>query len=78
LRIVGDNGAKSASDHSIFTHQDDAFTAEGDTNLVHLVGTNVVDIDDEDGGVLDDELLELLKIELLLSTSSTHVFYAEV
>jgi hypothetical protein len=50
LRVVCDDRAQSTPDHGIFAHQDDTLAAKGDTNLVHLVGTDIVDIDDEDGG----------------------------
>ena len=50
LWVVCDDRAQSTPNHRIFAHQDNTLAAKSDTNLVHLVGTNIVDIDSEDGG----------------------------
>jgi len=49
LRVLGHDGTKSTADHGVVAHENDTFTSESDTDLVHLVGTDVVDIDQEDG-----------------------------
>lgn len=48
LGEFGENRAKSTSDHGVLAHQHNTLAAESDTNLMHLVGTDVVDIDNED------------------------------
>lgn len=53
-----------ATDHGILAHQDDTLSAERLTNLVHLLGGDIVDGDNEDGFVLLDEALELLKVDV--------------
>lgn len=51
LRVLRENGAESAADHGILTHQNDTLATKGDTDLMHLVGTDIVDIDQEDRGL---------------------------
>lgn len=48
--------------HSVLAHQDDTLTAHGDTDLVHLLGRDIVDGDDEDGLVLLEQALELVEV----------------
>ena len=50
LRVLSEDGTESTADHGVLAHDDDTLATESDTDLVHLVGTDVVDIDDEDGG----------------------------
>ena len=50
LRVFGENGTEGTADHGVLAHDNNSLATEGDTDLVHLVGTDVVDIDDEDGG----------------------------
>lgn len=50
LGRVGDQALESAADHGVLAHQNDTLAAEGATDLVHLVGADVVDIDNEDRG----------------------------
>ena len=49
-RELGEDGTEGTANHGVLTHDDDTLATEGYTDLVHLVGTDVVDIDDEDGG----------------------------
>lgn len=44
------DGTEGTADHGVLAHDDDTLATKGNTDLVHLVGTDVVDIDDEDGG----------------------------
>jgi hypothetical protein len=44
--------------HGILAHQDNTLATEGESNLVHLLGADIVDGDDEDGGVLFEQALE--------------------
>ena len=50
LGVLGKDGAESTADHGVLTHQHDTLSTEGDTDLMHLVGTNIVDVHQEDGG----------------------------
>ena len=57
------------SHHGVLAHQDNAFTTEGVSNLVHLLGADIVDTDDEDGFVFFEEALELLEVAGLVAGS---------
>lgn len=50
LGRFGEEDAKSAADHGVLAHQDDTGASEGDTDLMHLVRADVINVDDEDGG----------------------------
>ena len=50
LRILVENGAESTADHGVLAHDDDGLASESNTDLVHLVRTDIVNVDDEDGG----------------------------
>lgn len=50
LGKFGEEDTKSAADHGVLAHQDDTGASEGDTDLMHLVRADVIDVDDEDGG----------------------------
>lgn len=52
-----------ATDHGVFAHQDDTLATEGNSNLVHLVGANIVNVDDEDGGCMRVINIGLLDIQ---------------
>ncbi len=49
LRELAKEGAEGTADHCVLTHQHNSLAMKCDTDLVHLVGTNVVDIDKENG-----------------------------
>ena len=56
---VVDEGLNGAADHGVLAHQDDTLSTEGDADLVHLLGRDIVDGDDEDGLVsLKESLLQ--------------------
>lgn len=59
--------ANSTADHGVLTHKDLGVTTESLTDLVHLVGADIVNVDNEDGGVLLQVSLELLEIFFLLA-----------
>jgi hypothetical protein len=44
-------GLQGTTDHGVLTHKDNTFTTERVTDLVHLVGADIIDIDNEDGAV---------------------------
>ena len=48
--------------HSVLSHKDNTLTTEGLSNLVHLLGADIVDTNDEDRAVLFEEALELIEI----------------
>ena len=50
LGEVGENDSDSSSNHGVLSHQDLSLATEGLSDLVHLVGSDIVDVDDEDGG----------------------------
>ncbi len=63
-----------ASYHGVLAHQDNTFTPEGMANLVHLLGADIVDGDDEDALVLFEEALELVEVAGLVFGSAPHIF----
>jgi hypothetical protein len=59
------------SHHGVLSHQDDTLTTEGASNLVHLLGADIVNADDEDRVVLLEKALELLEVAGLVGRSGT-------
>ena len=47
LGVLGENVSECTSDHGVLSHQNDALATKSRTDLVHLIRTDVVDIDDE-------------------------------
>ena len=64
------------SHHGVLAHQDDTLATEGASDLVHLLGADIVDADDEDGLVFFEEALELVEVAGLVAGSGTasHVY----
>ena len=62
LRGVVDETLERTADHGVLAHQDDTLTAEGLTDLVHLLRRDIVNGDDEDALVLLEERLKLLEV----------------
>lgn len=50
LGVLREDKTDGPSDHGVLSHENLSFASEGLTDLVHLVGSNIVDVDDEDGG----------------------------
>src|SRR5258706_10519731 len=49
LRELAKEGAEGMADHCVLTHQHNSLATKCDMDLVHLVGTDIVDIDKENG-----------------------------
>jgi len=62
LGRVVDETLQSTADHGVLSHENDTLAAERLADLVHLLGRDIVDGDDEDALVLLEELLELLEV----------------
>ena len=62
------------SHHGVLAHQDNALTSEGESDLVHLLGADIVDADDEDGPVLLEQAFEFVEIAGLVLGSAPHIF----
>lgn len=60
--------------HSILSHQHDTITSQTLSNLVHLLGADIVDCHDEDRFVLFKQTLELVKVNRLVGCPAPHVF----
>lgn len=60
--------------HGVLSHEDDGLSTKGDTDLMHLLRRDIVDIDDEDLAVLLEKLLELLEVSDLVIRLSPHIF----
>jgi hypothetical protein len=54
LWVLGEDVAQSTADHGVFAHQDDTLATESSADLMHLVRTDVIDIDDEDCSFVED------------------------
>ena len=63
LGVIGEDGSDDTANHGVLAHEHDTLAAEGDTDLMHLVGTDVIDIDDEDGGWEVDKQKETQRVE---------------
>lgn len=63
LGEVGDEALDGTADHGVLAHQDDTLAAHRLTDLVHLLRRDIVDGDNEDGLVLLEESLELVKVD---------------
>jgi len=59
---VGNEALDSTTDHGVLSHQDDTLTTEGLSDLVHLLGADIVNANDEDAVVLFKETLELVEV----------------
>lgn len=62
------------SHHSVLAHQNDTLATEGLSDLVHLLGADIVNADDEDGLVVLEEALQLIEVAGLVFGSAPHIF----
>lgn len=51
LRVLGDEALEGTANHGVLTHQHGSLATEGDTDLVHLLGRDIVNSNNEDGRV---------------------------
>lgn len=65
---------RQQSHHGVLSHQDNSLTTERATDLVHLLGRDIVDGDDENASVLLEQALELVKVAGLVCGSAPHIF----
>ncbi len=67
--------------HRVLSHQYDtrdiSSTSQALSDLVHLLGTDIVDGDNEDGFILLEQSLELVEISCLVFCLAPHVFLLE-
>jgi len=59
--------------HGVLAHQHDTLTAHGLANLVHLLGRDIVDTNDEDAAVLLEQVLKFVKVLTLVSGFAPHI-----
>ena len=64
-----DERSHAAAHHGLLTEEEDGLTAEGLTDISDLLGGDVLDLDDEDLGVILEDLVEVLEVESLLFSS---------
>ncbi|CAO0795535.1 unnamed protein product [Mucor circinelloides] len=57
---------QGTTNHGVLTHKNNSFTTEGETDLMHLVGTDIVNVDNEDGLVGIQIVGELLEVKGLI------------
>jgi len=60
---ISDEALESTADHGVLAHQDNGFTTESLTDLVHLLRRDIVDGDDEDGLVSLEKRLQLVEVD---------------
>lgn len=59
--------------HGVLAHQDNTLATEGVTDLVHLLGRDIVDLDNEGGLVVLEQALQLVEIAGLI-LAAPHIF----
>lgn len=68
----------SRTDHRIFSHQNNTLrltiSSKALSNLVHLLRTDIVDGDDENGFVRVQQTLKLVEIACLITGFAPHIF----
>jgi hypothetical protein len=69
---VSDEALQSAANHGVLAHENDTVGTERLADLVHLLGRDIVDGDDEDALVLLEKGLELLEVSGLECFSAPH------
>lgn len=65
--VLGLEDTDGTTNHGVLAHKDLGITTESLTDLVHLVGTDIVNVHNEDGVELLQVRLELLEVFLLLA-----------
>ena len=61
--------ADAATDHSLLSEQKEGLTTKSLTNISNLLGADVLNIHDEQLGVVLEDLVELGEVQLLLLSS---------
>ena len=59
--------------HGVLSHEDDTLSTESATDLVHLLGGDIVDGDNEDGAVLLEQALQLVEVAGLVCGLAPHI-----
>lgn len=60
------------TNQSVLAHQNNSLTTHGDTGLVHLLGADIVDADDENGLEFLEKAPELLEVSGLVLRLAPH------
>lgn len=61
--------------HGVLSHENNTLATETQTNLVHLLGADIVDGDNEDGLVLFEKTLQLIEVSGLGVCFAPHVSF---
>jgi hypothetical protein len=62
------------SHHGILAHKDDTLPTETQPDLMHLLGADIVDGDDENRIIRFEHTLKLIKVSSLVCVLAPHVF----
>jgi len=62
----------SPTHHSVLSHQNNTLSTDRHTDFVHLLRADIVDIDQEDGLVVGEQALELVKVGSFVSRPGRH------
>lgn len=65
---------RTSTYHGVLAHQDNTLATEGMANLVHLLGADIVDFDDESRLVVLQQALELIEVAGLVASLTPHIF----
>lgn len=72
LRIIGDKSFDGTANHGILAHQHGGVSSESLSDFVHLLRTNIVDGDDEDGFMGVEQRLKLVEVSSFASRFAPH------
>lgn len=59
--------------HGVLAHQDNTLVPESQSDLVHLLRADIVNLNDEDGGIFLEQALELVEVAGLVRLAP-HIF----
>ena len=66
---------KTLSHHGVFSHQDLGFAAEGLSGVLELLGTDIVDLNDEELAVRGQKVLQSIEVLGLAFGGKRHVCF---
>ena len=67
--VLLDELSHAAADHGLLAEEEDSLTTQGLTDISDLLGGDVLDLNDEDLGVVLEDLVEVLEVQSLLFSS---------
>lgn len=68
------SSSNEGTHHGVLAHEDNTLASESLSDLVHLLGADIVNLNDEDGRVGLEQALELVEIVGLVLRLAPHIF----